>query len=210
MNRAIGSGLAVQGPPAITNGCAIVRSSADKRNSAQIQHREHVAVAEVVLQRETQHVEVAKRRELFKAPKRQAVPAKQLLHILQRRERSLALPTVAAIHNIVEHLKAVVAHADGVGVGKCKAQLSAHGAIVLNGASSIRRLRIEPASEPVATSDRRRNPLGIGSPCSYNRKFPQNFDRQMDYCRRDCRKTGRSRFRRRKTVNETVSPFAIG
>ena len=73
MNRAIGSGFTAHGPPAITSGCSIVRSTAAKRNSAQVEHRQHVGVAEIVLQREAQHVEPAKRREGFQAVKRQAV-----------------------------------------------------------------------------------------------------------------------------------------
>ena len=46
-------------------------------------------------------------------------------------EDPLAGPVVAAVHHVVEHLKAVVAHADRVGVGKGEAELAAHRAVVL-------------------------------------------------------------------------------
>ena len=41
------------------------------------------------------------------------------------------------VHHVVEHLQAVVAHADRVGVGKGQAELAPHRAVVLDhGASS--------------------------------------------------------------------------
>ena len=48
-----------------------------------------------------------------------------------RREGPFAHPIVAAVHQRVEHLQAVVAHADGVHVGKRHAQLAAHRAMIL-------------------------------------------------------------------------------
>ena len=68
----------------------------------------------------------AQRREGFQAVKRQLVLAEQLLHVGQRREGPLAGPIVAAVHHVVEHLEAVVAHADRVGVGKGEAERAAH------------------------------------------------------------------------------------
>ena len=96
-----------------------------ERNPAQIEHRQHVAVAQIVLQREAEHVELVKRREGFEAVKRQVVLAEQLLHVGQRREGPLAGPIVAAVHQVVQHLKPVMAHADRVGVGKGEAERAA-------------------------------------------------------------------------------------
>ena len=130
MKRAIGSGLTAHGPPAITSGCSQRPVFGRQGDAAQIEHRQHVAVAEVVLQREAQHVELRKRRERFQAVERQAVLAEQLLHVGQRREGPLAGP-IAAVHHGVEHLQAVMAHADRVGVGKGQAERAAHRAMVL-------------------------------------------------------------------------------
>ena len=65
MKRAIGSGLTAHGPPAITSGCSGRALLGRQRNPAQVEHRQHVAVAEIVLQREAEDVERRKRREAF-------------------------------------------------------------------------------------------------------------------------------------------------
>ena len=90
MKRAIGSGLAAQGPPAITSGCRPSRSAAASGMPARSSMRQHVRVAEVVLQREAQHVELAQRGEVFQAVERQVVLAQEGFHVGQRREDPLA------------------------------------------------------------------------------------------------------------------------
>ncbi len=100
-------------------------------DAAQVEHRQHVAVAEVVLQREAEHVERHKRREGFQAIKWQAVFAEQLLHVGQRAKRPFAGPVIAAVHHVVEDLEPIMAHADRIGIGKSQAELAAHQTVIL-------------------------------------------------------------------------------
>ena len=116
-----------------------------ERDAAEVEHRQDVGVADLVLEREAQHVEPAQRREGFEAVERQASRAQRGLEVGQRRERPLAGP-VAAVHQAVEHLEPVVAHPQGVGVGKGQADRAARGAMVLARRCSARRRRTAPAS----------------------------------------------------------------
>ena len=56
---------------------------------------------------------------------RQALLAEQLLHVAPRGEYPLAGPIGPAVHHGVEHLQAVMAHADAVEVGKGQADRAA-------------------------------------------------------------------------------------
>ena len=57
---------------------------AAQRNAAQVEHRQDVAGADFVLQREAEDVELVERRERFEAVERRAGFAQGLLHILRR------------------------------------------------------------------------------------------------------------------------------
>ena len=103
-----------------------------KRNSAQVQNREHVGVAEVVLQRETEHVEVCQRCECFEAVERQALRPQQGFHVGPGGVDPFAGPVVAPVHGRIEHLHPVVAHADRVGIGKGQADLAPDRPMVLS------------------------------------------------------------------------------
>ena len=101
-----------------------------QRNAPQIEHRQHVGVRQFVLQRESQHVEIRQRRERFQAVQRHRC-AQLRLHVDPRREGPFAGPIGPLVHQRVENLQAVMAHPDGVGVGKSQAQLAADLRVIL-------------------------------------------------------------------------------
>jgi hypothetical protein len=100
-------------------------------NAHQIEHRQHVDKRDLVLQREADHVEGRQRRKGLQAVERHLVFAELLFHVGPGREDALAGPIVAGVHQRVEHLQPVVAHADGVGVGEGEAEFSPHITMVL-------------------------------------------------------------------------------
>ena len=63
-----------------------------QRNAAQVEHRQDVGVADLVLQAEADQVEVAQRRERFQAVERQAVLAQLGLEVEPGREGAFAGP----------------------------------------------------------------------------------------------------------------------
>ena len=69
-------------------------------DSAQIEHRQHIAVGKIVLQGKAQHVELAKGRERLQAVKRQSVLAEQLLHVGKGREGPFASPIPPVHHRV--------------------------------------------------------------------------------------------------------------
>src|SRR5208283_1427204 len=77
--------------------------------------------AEFMLQAEADDVELPQRRETLQADQRQSLLAKQGFQVGQRREDPLAGPIATAIHDRVEQLQTVVAHADRVRLGKRQA-----------------------------------------------------------------------------------------
>ena len=68
----------------------------------------------------------AQRRETLQADQRQSPLPQQRLQVGQRREDPLAGPIAAAVHDRVQHLQAVVAHADRIGLGKGQAEPAPH------------------------------------------------------------------------------------
>ena len=90
-------------------------------DAAQVEHGQDVGVADLVLEREPDHVEPIQRGEGLQAVQRQLVPAEGGLEVGQGGEDPLAGP-VGGVHQAVEHLEAVVAHAQGVGVGEGQAE----------------------------------------------------------------------------------------
>ena len=73
MNGASNSGFCAPGPPAMTSVSSGPRSSAWSGDAAQVEHRQDVRVADLVLEREAQDVEPAQRREGLEAVERQPV-----------------------------------------------------------------------------------------------------------------------------------------
>ena len=97
-----------------------------QRDAAEVEHGQDVGVADLVLQAEADQVEVAQRREGFQAVERQAGAAQLGLEIEPRREGPFAGPLRIVVHDRVQDLQAVMAHAERVGVGKGQAELAAH------------------------------------------------------------------------------------
>ena len=87
---------------------------------AEVEHRQHVRVADLVLEREADDVELMERREGLEAVEREPVRPEGRLEVGQRREGALARP-VRGVHQAVEHLEPVVAHPQRVGVGEGQA-----------------------------------------------------------------------------------------
>ena len=107
-----------------------------ERDPAQVEHRQDVGVADLVLEREPQHVELAKRRERLQAVQRQALFPQSGLEVGQRREGALARPAVS-VHQAVQDLKPVMAHTQRIGVRESQANGPIHGAMVLNHAVQL-------------------------------------------------------------------------
>ena len=108
-----------------------------QRNSAEVEHREDVRVADLVLQREAEDVVLAQRRERFEAIERQVFLAEDRLEVEPGSERPLAGPLRVVVHDRVEDLQAVMAHAERVGVGEAEGDLAANGAVVLGDAVEL-------------------------------------------------------------------------
>ena len=137
MNGASSSGFWAPGPPAITSVSSGPRSSAWSAIPPRSSIVKHIRVADLVLERKAQDVELAERRERLEAVERQAMLLEQrALEVGQRRERPLAGPA-GRVHQAVEHLEPVMAHPQGVGVGKRQADGSSHGPVVLGDAVEL-------------------------------------------------------------------------
>jgi hypothetical protein len=87
-----------------------------KRNPTEVEHRQHICVGHLVLQREADHVEVAKRSVTFERKKRDIPFSKSLLHIGPRRIHALCGPSRMAIQETVENLEPEMAHANLIGI----------------------------------------------------------------------------------------------
>ena len=76
------------------------------------------------------------RREGLEAVERQAVAAQGGFEVGQRREDALAGPALG-VHQAVEHLETMVAHAQGIGIGEGQADGPAAGPVVLDDAVQL-------------------------------------------------------------------------
>ena len=103
-----------------------------ERDAAQVEHGQQVAGADFVLQGEAQHVEVRERSEGLQAVERQLGGAQLGFHVGPGGEDALAGPIGPAVHQRVENLQAMMAHADRVGVGKRQAEPAADVAMILD------------------------------------------------------------------------------
>ena len=107
---------------------------AEVRDAAEVEHRQHVRVADLILQTETDDIEGVQRREGFEAVERQLLAAEHRFEIEPRREGPLAGPLRIAVERAVEHLEAVVAHAERVSVRKAEAKRAANLGVILGDA----------------------------------------------------------------------------
>ena len=101
------------------------------RQTAQVQHRQHVRVGQLVLKREADHVEVGDRRGGLQRDQRQAAGAQLGLAVEPGGEDPLARDPVRLVEDAVEDLRAEVRHPDLVRVRERQADAGAHGRRVL-------------------------------------------------------------------------------
>src|SRR5207245_4851628 len=94
-----------------------------------------VRVADLVLEAEADQVKLGERSERFQAVKRKRMPAEECLEVEARSESPLASPLRVVVHDGVQHLQAVVAHAERVGVGESETELAADLAVILDHAA---------------------------------------------------------------------------
>ena len=101
-----------------------------ERDAAKVEHGQDVRIANLILEREAEDVELPERGEGLQRIERQAVLAEGGFEVGERCKGSLARP-IAGVHQAVEDLEPVVAHAEGVGVGERQAEGSLASAMVL-------------------------------------------------------------------------------
>ena len=89
-------------------------------------------IRNLVLHREADDVEFGQRREGLERIRRDPPAPHQLLHVDPGRKSALAKPILTVVHQRVENLQAVMAHADLVRVGECHAQFAADRIVVLD------------------------------------------------------------------------------
>ena len=106
---------------------------------AEVDHREHVGVRELVLEREADQIELPGRRARLERVERQPLRAHQALHVAPRREAKLGDPVGAPVDDVVEDLEPEVGHPDLVEVGETKQEANA-------GLGGILPRRVEKAS----------------------------------------------------------------
>jgi len=103
---------------------------ATQRDPAQIEHRQQIGIADLVLQRKAENVEFGQRSEGLQAVQRQIRLAEVGFHVRPRRKDAFTVPIVASVHQRVQHLQAVMAHPDRVRIGKGQTQPASHSARV--------------------------------------------------------------------------------
>ena len=113
---AIGSGLAVQGPPPRTIGSVSRAVPLPHGQAGQVEHVQDVRVVQLRLEREAEHVEVRRRGEGLRREEGDAALAHLRLEVHPGRVHALAGELLAAVDELVEDLQPRVAHADLVGV----------------------------------------------------------------------------------------------
>src|SRR5688572_16422780 len=89
-----------------------------KRYPPQIEHREHVRIAQLVLQREANDIELAQRRIALKRQQRNSMLSQPRFHIGPGRVDSFGCPALMLVQQTVEYLQPEMAHPDLIGVGK--------------------------------------------------------------------------------------------
>ena len=107
-----------------------------ERDAAQVEHRQQVRVADLVLEREAHDVELGQGRERLQPVEGDLVLAQGFFEVGQGGEGPLAGPALG-VHEAVEDLEPVVAHAQGIGVGEGQAERPLRLAVVLQDAIQL-------------------------------------------------------------------------
>ncbi len=102
-----------------------------ERHAAEVEHREHVRVRELELQREPEHVELAQGAPALERPERLALRAERRLHVVCGGIRALGQEGGVRVERGVEDLVPEVAHPDLVEVGEREAHPPRHPVPVL-------------------------------------------------------------------------------
>src|SRR5262249_51810644 len=89
-----------------------------QRNAADVEHRQHVGVGELILKRKPNYVEVRERRKALYRQQRQAALPQACLHVGPRSIDPFCLPTRMFVEQAIEDLQSKMAHSDLVGVRK--------------------------------------------------------------------------------------------
>ena len=100
--------------------------AAQKRHARELQHVQNIRVAQLVLQREADEVELAHRVAAFEAVERDAVFQHSLLHVDPRRKDALAPDVIDAVHQRIKDLDTEVRHADLVRIRKAERKAHVH------------------------------------------------------------------------------------
>ncbi len=96
-----------------------------ERDAAELEHREHVGVRELELEREADDVELAERLGVLERDERQASPSQLRLHVDPRRVATLGERPRVVVQDFVEDLEPEVAHPDVVDVREGEADARA-------------------------------------------------------------------------------------
>ena len=130
MYGARSSGFWAPGPPAMTRVSSGPRSSALSAIPPQVEHGQDVGIADLVLERKAQDVELPERRERLQRIERDLVLPERGFEVGQRRKRPLARPAVG-VHQAIEHLEAVMTHPQGVCIRERHADRPLDRAVIL-------------------------------------------------------------------------------
>ena len=72
-----------------------------KGDAAEVEHRQNVGITDLILESETEHVEIAQRREGFQAVQWQSGLAQRRFQVLPRREGPFTSPLRIVVHDRV-------------------------------------------------------------------------------------------------------------
>ena len=95
-------------------------------DACQLQHIQHVGVAQLILQRKADEVEIADRVAAFQGIEGDVLPAHFLLHVHPGGKHPLTPKIRDLIHGAVEDFNAQVGHADFVGIGEAEGKAHLH------------------------------------------------------------------------------------
>ncbi len=120
----IGQRLRVEGAGPADDHQWIIETAlrAAPRNAGQVEHVENVGVGELVLQREADNIEIAKRQLVLEALERLIVGPQHFLHVGPGCIAPLGSDPVSRVEVVVEDGIAEMAHADLVGIGESEGE----------------------------------------------------------------------------------------
>ena len=121
-----GSGLQAQGPPPHHDVVQLRPVFAAQGDARQLQHIQHVSVAQLILQRKADEVEIADRVAAFQGIEGDVLPAHFLLHVPPGGIAALAPEAVHLVHQAVQDPAAQVGHTDLIGVRKAQGISGVH------------------------------------------------------------------------------------